>query len=89
MSEERDMKNVTLLPLWKKGTSAGDRLRELAIYADKFPEKFQKWVVIHAQDDETTFAIRYLNGTGTRTSECIGLCQSGAMHIFDSTRKGS
>jgi hypothetical protein len=87
VSNSVDMTNVELLPVWKKGGTAGDRLREIAMVADKFPEQFQKFVVIYAQDDEQKLIYRYMNGDGTRTSDCIGLCQAGAMHIYESTRK--
>lgn len=81
------LKNVELLPIWKKNATNAERFRELAPLAEKNPEKFDKWVLIYCEDNAERFKIRFEQGDNTRTSDCFGVLSAGAQHIFEVTRK--
>lgn len=77
------MKNVELLPIWKKNASDGDRLRELALLADKKPEQFDKWVFVYCEDNDKRFKVRYISGEKTRTSDIFSVLAAGQQHVWD------
>lgn len=38
--------NLHVLPSWKRGATASERLEEIALYARVHPEKFQRFAVV-------------------------------------------
>lgn len=79
--------NVHLMPIWKKGATAGERLRELAQIADKHPDQFDKWVLVHCEDNEKRFKVRYMSGDKTRTSDCFAVLSAASHHIWQESLK--
>jgi hypothetical protein len=78
---------VDYLPVWKKNATAGERLRELALIADKHPERFQKWVIVYCEDSDKRFKTEWMNGEGTRTSDCLAVLTAGIQMVWsDSIR---
>jgi hypothetical protein len=75
--------SVDYLPIWKKGATAAERLYELAQVAEKHPDWFDKWVLVHCEDNDKRFQVRYMNGEGTRTSDCLAVLSAGQMHIWE------
>lgn len=82
-----DTATIDYLPIWKKNATPGERLRELALIADKHPERFQKWVIVYCEDNERCFKTRWMNGEETRTSDCLAVLTAGVQTIFEETRK--
>lgn len=79
--------SIDYLPIWKKDAPVHERLYELAEVARKHPERFQKWVIVYCQDDETGLFTRYLNGEGTRTLDCLAVLQAGTQKIWSDTHR--
>lgn len=77
--------SVTVLPIWKKGAPAHERLYELAELAREKPEFFQKWCIVYCEDNDQRFKTRYMSGEGTRTSDCIAVLEAGKLTIWDET----
>ena len=46
------MKNVVILPIWKKYATAAERFRELAMMAEEHPGKFERFVVLYEGSKE-------------------------------------
>jgi hypothetical protein len=80
---------VDYLPVWKKNATTGERLRELALIADKHPDWFDKWVIVYCEDNDQRFKVQYMQGEQTRTSDCFSVLQAGIQHIWEDTRKTS
>lgn len=78
---------VDYLPIWKKNATAGERLRELALIADKHPERFAKWVLVYCEDNDQRFKVRYMQGEETRTSDCFAVLSAGSHHIWADTAR--
>jgi hypothetical protein len=78
---------VDYLPIWKKNATAGERLRELALIADKHPERFQKWVIVYCEDSDKRFKTWWMNGEETRTSDCLAVLTVGIQTIYEETKR--
>jgi hypothetical protein len=78
---------IDYLPIWKKGATAGERLRELAMIADKHPDQFQKWVCVYCEDNDVRFKTRWVNGEGTRTSDCLAVLTAGVHTVLEDTSR--
>lgn len=81
------MSNVTVLPIWKRDAPAHERLYELAELARQKPELFQKWVIVYCEDNDQRFKVRTMEGTGTRTSDCLAVLQAGILDLWEATRR--
>lgn len=83
-----DLTNVELMPIWKKGadTGPGDRFRELALMADKNPERFAKLVVIYVEDNGKGDVTRYAN-YGVTTMELLGMLRMAEVEVFRVTQE--
>lgn len=79
--------SVDYLPIWKKNATTGERLRELALIADKHPERFRKWVLVYCEDNDQRFMTRYMQGEETRTSDCFAVLHAGMQTIWDETKR--
>jgi hypothetical protein len=79
--------SIDYLPIWKKGATACERLRELAFIAEEHPEYFEKWVIVYCEDNDVRLKTRWMNGEGTRTSDCLAVLTVGIQTIFDDTHK--
>lgn len=79
--------NVDYLPIWKKNATAGERLRELAMIADKHPEQFEKWVLVYCEDNSQRLKTRWMNGESTRTLDCIGVLMIGIDTILEEMKR--
>lgn len=78
---------VDYLPIWKKGATAGERLRELALIADKHPERFRKWVLVYCEDNDDRFKTRWMQGEETRTSDMFAVLTAGIQTVWEETRR--
>lgn len=79
--------SITTLPIWKKDTTACERLYELAELAREKPELFQKWVIVYCEDNDKTFKTRSVSGEGTRTSDSLAVLQAGILDLWDRTKR--
>lgn len=43
------MPEIAVLPIWKKGATAYERLSELALLAKECPEKFEKFCIVYME----------------------------------------
>lgn len=78
---------VEILPIWKKDAPTHERLYELAELARRHPERFDKWVIVYCEDNEKRFRTRYMQGEGTRTSDCLAVLTAGVQQVFEETRR--
>lgn len=78
---------IDYLPIWKKNAPVHERLQELAEIARKHPERFQKWVLVYAEDNDQRFKVRVMQGDGTRTSDILAVLSAGSMHIWEDTKR--
>lgn len=93
MSEEkRPSATVDYLPVWKKDATPGERLRELALIADKHPERFKKWVIVYVEECPPDndhgggpFCVRWMMGQGMRITDMLGTLTSGIQEIWRET----
>lgn len=69
-----DTSNVEILPIWNNRASAADRLRELAVMADKHPGRFERVVIGYQGNDPDTgrYLISYAFAN-CNTIELLGL----------------
>lgn len=74
--------SVDYLPIWKRGATAGERLRELALIADKHPERFARWICVYAELPEGRFIIRHIGPDGFKTIDQLGLLDAGAKQLW-------
>ena len=79
--------SVDYLPIWKRNATTGERLRELALIADKHPDRFRKWVIVYCEDNDKCFKTRYIQGEETRTSDCLGVLTAGIQTIYEDARR--
>lgn len=79
--------SIDYLPIWKKGATTAERLRELAFIADKHPEQFRKWVLVYCEDSDKRFKVRFMEGEETRTSDAFGVLAAGQHHLWELTRR--
>lgn len=69
--------NVRILPTWKKGASAYDRLSELALTARETPEKFVRFVLVYQEElPSGNWQIRQLSH-GCDLAQVLGLLALG------------
>lgn len=76
---------VDYLPLWKRGATPGERLREVALIADKHPERFGKMVVVYTEENEQGILTRLAFGETTRTSDAMGLLTLAQHRLWHDT----
>jgi len=74
---------VDYLPIWKKNATTGERLRELALIADKHPERFERWVIVYMEIPAGQFRVRHMSHEGSKTIDCLGILDAGAKKIWD------
>ena len=79
--------NIELLPIWKRNATAHERLYELSEMARKWPERFQKWVIVYCEDNSERFKTRVMQGEETRTSDCLAVLEAGKLEIWESTKR--
>jgi hypothetical protein len=76
---------IDYLPVWKRGATPGERLREVALIADKHPERFEKMVIVYTQNTEKGIYTRMAFGDATRTSDALGLLAMGQHRLWHDT----
>lgn len=86
MTTESD--NIRMLPVWKKGASAADFLKEVAFMAERHPERYSKVVVIFESDltDKTTDTGYWCHNVST--TELMGLIEFGKDAILEFVKLG-
>jgi hypothetical protein len=78
---------LSYLPNFKRNATTAEMLRELALIAEKHPERFKKWVLVFCEDNDQRFRVRYQSGRDTRTSDCFAVLAAGQQHIWQDTSK--
>ena len=83
-----DVSNVEIFPVWNTKASAADRLRELAVMADKHPERFDRMMIGYQGTDPTgRYTINYAL-SNCNTIELLGLLELVRNEIFKVTSCG-
>lgn len=77
--------SIDYLPVWKRGATPGERLREVALIADKHPERFGKMVIVYTEENEKGVYTRMAFGEKTRTSDAMGLLALGQHRLWHDT----
>lgn len=73
---------LAYLPNWKKDATPGERLREVALIADKHPERFGKMVLVYTEENAEGIYTRMAFGSNTRTSDAMGLLTLGQHRLW-------
>ena len=87
---DRVTASIDYLPIWKKDATACERLQEIAEIARKYPERFDRLLVVYesvpdTSDGGNTTKIRYAcNGCDTTT--LLGLIEEAKEEIHVVTR---
>ena len=79
--------NVDYLPIWKKNATVADRLYELAMMAEKNPDRFEKLAVIYQENNTEKGTFTRWVSAGCNTNELIGIIHIGLLHIYEDTHK--
>lgn len=67
--------NVKVFPVWNKNCSAADRLREIAVIADKYPERFDRlFIGWSGKNEDGKYYLNYAL-LGCDTLELLGLIE--------------
>lgn len=65
--------NIKRLPVWKKGSTAAEKLSELANLANEHPEYFGVFVICYENKEDQSY--QYITHGNARYSEIIGLLE--------------
>lgn len=81
-------KPLSYLPVWKANATPAERLRELALIAEKHPEMFKRFVVAYLEDlPNNCFKTRY-HCFNLRTPEAIGVMEMAKIELHKYTHGG-
>lgn len=79
--------SIDYLPIWKKDSTAEEWLLELACIARKYPERFEKAVIV-LQETLPNGNIKHRTySRGAKLLEQIGLIECGKMDIFKDSER--
>lgn len=86
------MAEISVLPCWKKGASAYERLEELALHARQYPEKYEKFTLVSQELlPNGNWKIRTvsfkLGGEALNILEEMGLLQAGSNRVWENSSK--
>ena len=74
--------NISILPVWKKGATAYERLSELTLLAQDHPERFESFVLVYREvAEDETWKIRTME-FGGRLDIYLGLLDLGKDRIM-------
>lgn len=79
--------NLSLLPVWKKDSSAEEFFGECSLLARKYPERFGKVALVY---EETLATGRTITRTASRalnTNELVGILAIGISDIIANSQK--
>lgn len=86
--------NLDVLPVWKKGATAYERLMEMALYARAYPHKFEKFALVYQEalpNGNVKFSTMShdskCNGEGLTLLEVLGLFEAGKIRAWDRSEK--
>lgn len=85
------MGDVTFLPVWKRGATAAERFEELAMYARKHPERFDKLLVLYVEQiprpgyERPLTQLRFIDA-GCTTYDVMAICQDAMLSCWNETR---
>lgn len=88
MAEGELPEGVLIFPNWKKAATPYERLMELALTAQAYPERFRKIVVVwsgDAPDNADGSKIDYHRhiSAGASTAEAVGMLEIGKVRLID------
>ena len=79
--------SIDYLPIWKKNATSAERFYELALVAQKHPERFGKIAVIYEEDREDgRTQVRQISNN-CDTTQLLGLLQLGIDKVLKDTSK--
>lgn len=84
-----DIKNVSVLPVWKKGATAVEFLDDIALMARKSPERFTRIAIVYDEDlplepgEEYPRTVTRYASHGTSNSVLISMLEIGKRKVLD------
>lgn len=83
MSDQKAPDNVTPIPVWKRNSTAEEFLQEVATVARKYPDRFEKMIVMHEETlPSGRTVVRYAT-RGASLNELLGLIEIGKRRIIE------
>lgn len=79
--------SVSYLPIWKAGATPEERFLELAMIAQKHPERFAKMVLVYEETVPSGRTLLRFLKDGMTTNEVVGLLQIASVDIIEDSRK--
>ena len=76
--------NVKLFTKWRKNRSAAEMFEEMAEYARQRPERFERVVILYAEDNEKALRPTYRVYNCT-TLQVAGMIAIGQQELFETT----
>lgn len=75
--------NLDYLPVWKAGASVEDRFNELAMMAQKHPERFSKLVVIYTETLASGNTVLRQASLGVSTHEMVSMLAEAQFNVLE------
>ena len=79
------MSKVSYMPVWKHGATVAERLYELAMIAEKYPEQFTKVAIAYEESDDEGNLLRVIS-SGVNTNELIGILEIAKSNVIRDSR---
>lgn len=76
--------NIDYLPVWKANATPEERLQELAQVARKYPEQFEKFVLVFQEvNKEEDTALERLHIFNMTSIEVLGMLEMGKYRLLE------
>lgn len=79
------MSKVSYMPVWKQGATVAERLYELAMIAEKYPERFTKVAIVYEESDDEGNLLRVISA-GVNTNELVGILEIAKSNVIRDSR---
>ena len=79
--------NLSILPVWKRDSSAEEFFGECSLLARKHPERFGKAALVYEETLATGNTVVRTASRALNTNELVGILQIGISQIIEGTKK--
>lgn len=76
---------ISYLPVWKANATPAERLRELAHMAEKYPERFDNFVIAYTERVDADRVKTNYHCFNLRTTEAIGMLEIAKVRLYEDT----
>ena len=79
--------NVSILPIWKRGSTAAEFFHECALLAQQHPERFGRVVMAYEETLPTGNTVLRTASTNVTVNEMLGLFAMASHDTIEGSRK--